>query len=288
MRIQDQQNNSLLEAARTTTDPAESKMLMDQWKQRNGLAVPQATPDPKTAALQAFHGQQPTAPVSTALAPSSLAGGQQDTRPVTSTGTQLNVNAGRVFNSGAPAGMDVNTNTGEFIPQGREGTINGQPAGQAIAEGAVKTGIRPESPRGTTELAAMDKAGSAFVGGGGFPIGPVRRAEPVSTGLVSNPAPKETGFPTPIESNAPKTPDWTTGVGHIGFAPGSLAAQSTPQPNATPAPGTQFQGPLTAASGFVGQPNAPLPTPAGTPPAMPPPPRMLTDEEKRQQQMAGN
>jgi hypothetical protein len=291
MRIQDQQNNSLLEAARTTTDPAESKMLMDQWKQKNGIAVPQATPDPKTAALQAFHGQQPTASASTALAPSTLAGGNWEVGPTTPTGTQLNVNAGRVFNTGAPTGSDVNVNTGEFVPQGREGTINGQPAGQAIAEGAIKTGIRPESPSGTAALAAMDKAGTAFAGGGGFPAGPVRRAEPVSTGLSANPAPREGGYPTGAESSptlaqtnpTPKETGFPTGAPP--FAPGSLAAQ--PQPNTTPAPGTQFQGPVTATVGFLGQPNAPVPAPANTPPAMPPPQRTLTDEEKRQQQMVG-
>ncbi len=50
---------------------------------------------------------------------------------------------------------------------------------------------------------------------------------------------------------------------------------------ATPAPGTQFQGPITAAAGFAGQPNAPTPPPSTTPPALPPVKRPTPDEERQ-------
>ncbi len=53
-----------------------------------------------------------------------------------------------------------------------------------------------------------------------------------------------------------------------------------PQP-ATPAPGTQFQGPVTGAAGFAGAPLAPTPPPSTTPPAIPPVKRPTPDEERQ-------
>jgi hypothetical protein len=48
---------------------------------------------------------------------------------------------------GGPKGMDFNTNTGEWIPSNTVGTINGRPATQVIAEGALKRGVSPEDTR---------------------------------------------------------------------------------------------------------------------------------------------
>jgi hypothetical protein len=46
-----------------------------------------------------------------------------------------------------PQGYDLNVNTGEFVPSSLVGTINGRPATQVIAEGALSQGVSPEDTR---------------------------------------------------------------------------------------------------------------------------------------------
>jgi hypothetical protein len=52
---------------------------------------------------------------------------------------------GQIYNG--PPGYDLNINTGEWVPTNRVGTINGRPATQVIAEGALKRGVSPEDTR---------------------------------------------------------------------------------------------------------------------------------------------
>ncbi len=243
-----------------TADPDMKKAIQGHLLKQAGVSYT-PTVDPKVAALARSKGiQAPT--------PQTVGGAPQGTAPVTSPGTgvsapfgqpavQRNVDAGHVVGplaSTIPAGKDLNFNTGELVDKNHEGTINGQPASRALGEGALRTGISPESPAGIRGLAEATQNRALS---------------------MNNPAPNENMTANPV------TPTWspTQLVGQPQTAPS--VAPTGPPSNPTPAPGTQFQGPVTAAASFVGQPNAPVAQPALTPPALPPVKRPTPDEERQ-------
>lgn len=92
---------------------------------------------------------------------------------------QRNVEGGNIAGPLAqqvPAGYDLNINTGEYIPKGQEGTINGIPATQALVEGALRSGVAPiYSPKAMATLDQLQQSarpGGGFAGKPTLPVGP--------------------------------------------------------------------------------------------------------------------
>lgn len=119
-----------------------------------GLSVggqkPAATGDYGPGGAQASTGspEQPGYPTPTAAftaEPPTQPQGQPATNPLSS----------EQILSQVPAGYDYNVSTGQYLPKSTVGMINGRPAGQVIAEGAQKTGIKPESPSGLSAYAGL-------------------------------------------------------------------------------------------------------------------------------------
>lgn len=248
--------------------------------------------------------------------------GSSEVVPATSTGeesptlgpVQRNVEAGRITGPLAnqiPAGYDLNTNTGEMVPQSNMGTINGVPSDVAVARGAAKTGITPvySSPR-TWDLyqktLAQAKDIAPFAGKPTVETGP---GGLVKTGAEGAPVPKpagvgEVGQPPGLPGVANEQQGF---FGRL-FAPAGLVGKTEPpspgqttQPTPVPVEAPGAPKTETLAGGLVGPTpagkpvpalgitkfeNAPLPTPAGTPPAYPTPPQLTPEEEERRRQLA--
>jgi hypothetical protein len=167
---------------------------------------------------------------------------------------------------GGPPGYDLNVNTGEWIPTGQEGTINGIPATQALVQGALRSGVAPiYSPKA---MAALDQLqqnaqpGGRLAGKPTLPVGP--RGLPDIGTPVNQPAPNEAMIPklavaaptTPVAGVTPPTPG--------GAAPATPGLQPYGQP-------TQFD------FGAIRRAVAPIFT-AG------PPPWVSPEDIQRQQQ----
>jgi hypothetical protein len=190
------------------------------------------------------------------------------------------VEGGQVY--GGPKGQDYNVSTGEWMPSSLQGTINGKPAGQAIAEGAVRTGITPESRTGLAALRQMSV--ERGIAGGNPPPNEAMTPTPVGQPQVAQGAPPTE--PPPVLGGGP-SPAGSLFSGGQG-ANALVGPQPNPTPAGTPAPSIVSQ----AATAFQ---NAPItePTPAETPPAQPTPqpsgptPEQLAAEEARRKQQLG-
>jgi hypothetical protein len=117
--------------------------------QQGKTTAPSPTTVAPSAAAAKAQAQPPPAPQGGGFAPTDLVGGEAPTAPQPQGPTTAP--AGSPFEN-LPPGYNINVNTGEFVPSNTVGTINGQPAGEAIAQGALRTGISPESPSGTAAL----------------------------------------------------------------------------------------------------------------------------------------
>lgn len=279
-----------------TPDAAINKAIVNKMLSDAGVSVTMPT-DPKLAAAAKLAGKP--APVGEVLG----GGGQQPATQSTSLpagfapgnpgsptvgplpNIQRNVDAGHVVGPMAaqiPAGNDFNFNTGELVAKNKEGTINGMPAGRAIAEGAMRTGIMPESDTGTRALKAMNTKPQfsanqspepAFRGhGAGSSWGPSELA-------ATPPAPQQSKL---VGAGELASPPLTLGEGVQ--AP-KVAGLPNPNPNPTPAPGSQQPGAIASTVSDVAKnpftlPNAPVPNLALTPPALPPS-KKLTPEEQQ-------
>lgn len=154
---------------------------------------------------------------------------------------------------GIPEGYDFNFNTGRLVPQGYEGTINGKPSSQAVAESAARTGKPPvysdkaralfDAAKGETEATMNAGAGRPTLPVGptgqpdvgqtmpylGKPMGPdiyspaalaEKPQAPQPPPIVergSAPAPAQTGEPTPYGPNnlPPANRIWNAGAGAL-------------------------------------------------------------------------
>jgi hypothetical protein len=255
--------------------PKRAKAIMDQFMAQHGVAAPAAgAPDATTAAAQRFAGK----PV-TEGAPPTAGGPAVDQ----STGRHLTPQertaappitfapSGTVAAPTAPAAIPPEL---EYVrPPGTVGMINGRPAGDVIAEGALRTGVLPESESGKTALTAR-------LSKGGLP-GWTKTTEP--TGAVAAETPIKP--PTPGlnarlgaagEAMSKYTDPLGTAVKAVGglFSGGGGGAEQIvkggggPTPEPTPS-GPTPQGPFSGSIGNITQ--GPEPTPAGTPPAVPVP-----------------
>jgi hypothetical protein len=177
---------------------------------------------------------------------------------------------------------------GEVRPPGTVGYINGQPAGDVIAAGALRTGVTPQSESGRTALASqLSKEGLPFFSKTTEPtVAPVVAATPPAPGLnarlgtaggtidplgaaggraisaISAGIGNLFGGPEPTK---PTFGGKGTGAGSE-WSPNQLASGPTPEP--TPS-GPTPTGPFSGSIGNITQ--GPEATPAGTPPAVPVP-----------------
>jgi len=196
----------------------------------------------------------------------------------------------------APPGMSYNVSTGEWIPSGTPGTINARPAGEVIAEGALRTGIAPESVSGTAALAQLRRAGvpsfehglptrgagSSYAEEGAAPAKPTTAAAPTPQGasfgerVLNWINPKRSYEPLQAGDIGGRAPA-SQPAAPPAWSPEQLAEGKRPMvgPTPEPTPGVPpVPGPFSGSFGNVTQ--GPLPTPAGTPP---PTPAALSDEE---------
>lgn len=276
----DREAARVLAALQYETDPKVTKQVLSQFYASHGITSPGAAPtDPVTAAAQRFRAAQggtvapgtqpPTATPTATPVPAAPPATPTTTPPVPTTPPAP---TGVPPVAGVPAPPPAEE---EFMrPAGTVGYISGRPAGEVIAEGALRTGVMPQSESGRAALASkLSTEGLPFFSKSTTttPNAPVAAAtKPVAGGGLSlsdifNRGAVRTGFEKP----ATPTPAPV-------FAPSSLAQGPTPEP--TPS-GTPTLGPFSGAvPGPITQ--GPLPTPAGTPPAVPPPGPPI-DEEMR-------
>ncbi len=139
-----------------------------------GQAAPSATPEPAPAPTVPTGGGDSTNPLAAVLlAAAGFGGGAgggngggSETRtsgvypagngaPMIGGSPVLPSNRliqhGQIYNG--PPGQDLNINTGEWVPSNTQGTINGKPSGQYLAEHAH--GVEPESPSGRIAYAQL-------------------------------------------------------------------------------------------------------------------------------------
>lgn len=130
------------------------------------------------------------------------------------------------------------------------------------------------------DIAGTARPGLGALKGIGSAIGGAIQGASSYLGGVT-PSPESVGAHPEIQPTA--RPGLTALSGLFGGGQGGVnQLVGSPNPKeATPAPGTQFQGPVTATAGFLGTPNAPAPQPALTPPAIPPTIKPTPEEERR-------
>jgi hypothetical protein len=301
---------SLMEAYPGPEGQKRAQAVLNQYLAGRGITMPAAAPDAATVAAQQFAASQGKpvvggAPTPTTPAAQPTAGAPQVTgapattpaagAPAAPTGARITgsvgvpgwsppINfapSGTVAPAPAPTGTVIPPELEYVRPAGTVGYINGRPAGEVIAEGALRTGITPESESGRTALAALTKPAT--------PLGAVAAEQPVT------PPPEKkftfmdwlAGRTTPTGGPAapqPVTPTFGgkgTGAGSAWegpTSPGQLATGPTAGPTPEPTPGGPTPtGPFSGSIGNITQ--GPEPTPAGTPPAVPTPTPRIPDEE---------
>jgi hypothetical protein len=240
-------------AATNPADAALRKMYQDQGR----TTAPSPTTVAPSAAAAKAQGQPP-APTGADFAPSELYGDEETTtapEAPTQIGGSPIMPANRLIQHGqivgGPAGYDLNVNTGEYVPSNYEGAINGLPVGEAIARGAIKTGIAPESPRG---IAALRTKQNAIAGG----VPTLNEELAVNSGMAPTTLVQQgatnkpfMGSPELFSPEAAPVPQAAPQVVREGPGP-------APTPGGTPAP----------ALGITKFENAPVPVPT---PHRPPP-----------------
>lgn len=247
--------------ATTTPGSPEYKQLSAHAMKLVGVEPTAAAPGAQDALKSAVqsgaikvHGGQPQVGGTPPAATTPVSSGAPTTGTPPESGPFGAVDQGLGF---ARNGFPNLPNTPESAGFG--GTINGRPAGDVIAEGALKRSDRvgfnsiPEAESGQTALAAI-------------------RANP-ALNTVQNPPPHEDMVANPVSFSPgalAAQPQTGVGAGELGTPPSTLGNVNVagtkaplpgpnPVPNATPAPGAPqpaFVGPLNIQPGAV-----PAPTP---------------------------
>lgn len=217
---------------------------------------------------------------------------------------RYNVEGGRInpqfaAEMGIPPGYDFNFNTGRIVPQSYEGTINGQPSSQAVAQAALRTGKNPVySPAAMSRLDAAKQQAADAAPYAGKPTVEVNPQGFVKTGAEGGPVPAPPGAGEPVNP--------------ITMAPAALArpqTQEQPQPQVPGQPPPATTQPSTGGTenaynvlktnpldvlknvgqglvpGLFGYPTGTVGAERVKPP--PPPPPIVEDEEKKKKQQQG-
>jgi hypothetical protein len=309
---------SILEAYPGPEGQKRAQQVLNQYLSRQGITAPTTAPDAATAAIQRVQGKPPTgappaapgvdqARLNQALLESRAMpgtvgrpeGGTPPTAAPTAGGRRIATPTGSIaapvepsqierMIAATPPGMAFSAERGGYIPATTQGTIGGRAAGDVLAEGALRTGITPESESGKAALAArLSKGGLPFYTKTTEPGGAAAAETPVKPPGVASQSREATRPKVDLgsigrsignlfggEPTAPTFGGRGTGAGSE-WSPEQLARGPVPEP--TPS-GTPPVGPFSG-SYTAGAPQPPEPTPAGTPPAQPPPP--ISDEELR-------
>jgi hypothetical protein len=288
--------------------PAVSRKILDQFLAGRGITAPTAGVNETTKAAQRFLGKTPPTDegvpsAATNVAPPAATGGTDvgggSVEPQRTLRVPGGLTAREAMRSAPPGFMAVNAPDGGLVyvaqkpvslvptpvaearPEGTVGMIGGRPAGDVLAEGALKTGTMPQSESGRTALSAkLSREGLPFFASSTetTPNPPTTAAVPVKPEPTGGFGDWLTGKASSTQVQAAQVPegkftfgDWLFGrttptggaksvaAGDKGpsWAPSSLASGPTPEPT----PGA----PLPTAT------PSPMPVAGATPPAVPTP-----------------
>jgi hypothetical protein len=294
----------VLGALQYETDPNVTKQVLAQFYAGHGIAPPTAKPDAAGEAARRARAAsgQPVAPTPAQPEASGVSerpltpeqkrqeevvGGRTPPTTTIAPSSFIDPATGLSTITGHRPG-NFATPGGEVRPPGTVGYINGQPAGDVIAAGALKTGVTPQSESGRTALASrLSREGLPFFSKTTEPTGVPPAAAPTAGAIPPTPSLNErlggagealSKFTDPLGTVVRAA---GAGIGNLfsgGGANQIVQGGGGPTPEPTPG-GPTPTGPFSGSIGEITQ--GPLPTPAGTPPAIPTPPPVISEEEKR-------